>query len=63
VERAAAVAAFATDPDRAFAGPHNCAEARVLEDRTGQVGLRELEAAKVAALAEFAAGAGHEIES
>jgi signal transduction histidine kinase len=63
VERAAAVAAFATDPDRAFAGPRNCAEPRVFEGTAGQVGLRELEAAKLAALAEFAAGAGHEINN
>jgi signal transduction histidine kinase len=63
VERAAAVAAFATDLDRAFAGPRNCAEPRAFEGSAGQVGLRELENAKLAALAEFAAGAGHEINN
>jgi signal transduction histidine kinase len=63
VERAAAVAAFATDLDRACAGARSCAEARAFEGNAAQVGLRELETAKLAALAEFAAGAGHEINN
>lgn len=63
MERAAAVAAFATDSDCAQAGPRNCVGPRAPEGAVGSVDRRELETAKLAALAEFAAGAGHEINN
>jgi signal transduction histidine kinase len=62
VETAAAVAAFATDSDRAEARPENCTVPRAI-DGSPAVDARALEAAKLAALAEFAAGAGHEINN
>ena len=62
METAAAVAAFASDPDCAEAGPENCAVPRA-SDRSAEADSRALEAAKLAALAEFAAGAGHEINN
>jgi signal transduction histidine kinase len=61
VERAAAVAAFAADPGRAV--PLVCAHPSALEGTACRAESRELEAAKLAALAEFAAGAGHEINN
>jgi signal transduction histidine kinase len=63
VEAAAAVAAFATDSDRAQDGPRNCVGPRAANGAVGSVDPRELETAKLAALAEFAAGAGHEINN
>jgi signal transduction histidine kinase len=63
VERAAAVAAFATDPECAEARPRNGVVPRAVEDAARRVDPRELETAKLAALAEFAAGAGHEINN
>jgi signal transduction histidine kinase len=62
VETAAAVAAFATDSDCAEACPENCVVPRAF-DGGAKVDSRALEAAKLAALAEFAAGAGHEINN
>jgi signal transduction histidine kinase len=61
VERAAAVAAFAADPGRSV--PLACAHPSALQGTAGRAESRELEAAKIAALAEFAAGAGHEINN
>ncbi|HEV7999409.1 MAG TPA: HAMP domain-containing sensor histidine kinase, partial [Planctomycetaceae bacterium] len=62
METAAAVAAFATDSDCAEACPENCVVPRAF-DGGAKVDSRALEAAKLAALAEFAAGAGHEINN
>jgi signal transduction histidine kinase len=61
VERAAAVAAFAADPGRSV--PLGCAHPSALQETACSAESRELEAAKIAALAEFAAGAGHEINN
>ena len=61
MERAAAVAAFIADPGRAV--PLECAHPSALQGTVGRAESRELEAAKLAALAEFAAGAGHEINN
>jgi signal transduction histidine kinase len=60
VEEAAAVAAVPTDPGCGGALAPVCADSLALASR---VDSRELEAAKLAALAEFAAGAGHEINN
>ena len=61
MERAAAVAAFVADPERAV--PSECAKPSALQGTACRVESRNLEAAKLAALAEFAAGAGHEINN
>jgi signal transduction histidine kinase len=64
VERAAAVAASATETDRAHPDRFRCAATNAAEDvGLRSVNARELESAKLAALAEFAAGAGHEINN
>jgi hypothetical protein len=64
VEPAAAVAAFARDPDLVRPGRNDRAEPNGFQSAS-PVGVdsRELESAKLAALAEFAAGAGHEINN
>lgn len=62
METAAAVAASATDSDCAELRPENCALPRAF-DGGAEVDSRALEIAKLAALAEFAAGAGHEINN
>jgi signal transduction histidine kinase len=63
VDKAAAVAAFASDPSRAPADRSECADPRAPQGTLRRVDLRELETAKLAALAEFSAGAGHEINN
>jgi signal transduction histidine kinase len=77
VEQTAAVAAVATDPGRAQPGGTQCgaietqraaaesqrAAIHPIAGAAGPIDSRELETAKLAALAEFAAGAGHEINN
>jgi signal transduction histidine kinase len=64
VDRAAAVTAVAADPARAPAGALESTNPSAFPAaHESRVDRRELEAAKLAALAEFAAGAGHEINN